>query len=155
MKVLTPDDVDHFLEKGFVRLRGCFTHEAAREYTRHLWDRLGYRPDDPSTWEQPSVHMESHLDIDVEEFAPKAYWAACDLVGDVYLLHPFVLHAKSQNIPRRPRIITNSTLFLAEPMRFNRPNLDDHSPVERAVLRALGVDRYDFAATGPRERVST
>ena len=76
-------------------------------------------------------------------------------VGDVYLLHPFVLHAKSQNILRRPRIITNSTLFLAEPMRFNRPDPDDHSPVERAVLRALGVDSYDFTATGPRTRVES
>ncbi|GAA0946844.1 hypothetical protein [Virgisporangium aurantiacum] len=282
MKVLTHDDVEHFLEKGYVRLRGCFTPAAAQEYARHIWERLGYRPDDPSTWERPSVHMASHRDIDVKEFAPRAWWAACDLVGgeermatdkpfpwtdgfivnlwqdadrpwrdpsadspgwhvdgaffrhyldspeqgllafvlwsdvvhrggatfvatdsvapvaryladhpdgclsggrpvdgvpvipyddlarqcsefieatgdigDVYLLHPMILHAKSQNVLRRPRVITNSTLFLSEPMRFNRPNVDDHSPVERAVLRALGVDRYDFVATGPRERRNT
>ena len=52
-----------------------------------------------------------------------------------------------------PRFITNSTLFLAEPMRFDRPDPADHSLVERAVLRALDVDSYDFAAAGPRERV--
>ena len=53
-----------------------------------------------------------------------------------------------------PRSITNSTLFLAEPMTFNRLDVAaDHSLVEQAVLRALGVDSYDFVATGPRERV--
>ena len=71
-------------------------------------------------------------------------------VGDVYLLHPFVLHAKSRNRLRRPRFITNPPLALAEPMRFDRP---DPSPVERAVLRALGVDSYAFAAAGPREEI--
>jgi hypothetical protein len=56
---------------------------------------------------------------------------------------------------RRPRFITNSTLFLAEPMRFDRPDPTDHSPVERAVLRALGVERDAFTATSPRTRVDT
>lgn len=74
-------------------------------------------------------------------------------VGDVYLIHPLVLHTMSPNVLRRPRFITNSTLRLAEPMRFNRPDPADHSPVERAILRALGVDRLDFTAAGPRERV--
>ena len=281
-EALTADDVRQFLEKGYVKLSGCFTREAADEHTRHIWDRLGYRADDPSTWERPSVHMASHQDIDVPTFAPKAWRAACELiggeermaagnpfpwtdgfivnlwqdadrpwapasptspgwhvdggffrhyldspeqgllavvlwsdvvprgggtfvatdsvgpvarflaahpggvlpgadpaddppgfpyadligqcgefveatgeVGDVYLLHPFVLHAKSQNVLRRPRFITNSTLFLDRPMRFDRPDPDDHSLVEQAVLRALGVDRYPFTATGPRARVES
>lgn len=74
-------------------------------------------------------------------------------IGDVYLIHPLVLHTMSPNVLRRARFITNSTLRLAEPMRFNRPDPADHSPVERAILRALGVDRLDFVATGLRERV--
>lgn len=276
-RVLARADVEQFLDKGFVRVRGCFTRAAAEEYSKHIWDRLGYDERDPSTWERPSAHMQGHRDIDVKTFAPRAWRAACELVGgaqrmraenpypwidafivnlwlggdrpweppsprlpgwhvdgrffrhyldspeqglltiplwsevvhqggatlvatdsigpvarfladhpegirpasaddgdrdgfpysdliaqctdfieatgdvgDVYLLHPLVLHTMSQNLLRRPRFITNATLVLAEPMRFNRPNLDDHSPVERAVLRALGVDRYDYAATGPR-----
>jgi len=76
-------------------------------------------------------------------------------VGDVYLLHPFVVHAKSQNVLRRPRFITNSTLFLRDPMRFDRPDPAAHSPVEQAILRALGVDRYAFHPTGPRARVES
>jgi len=38
-------------------------------------------------------------------------------------------------------------------MDFNRNHLADHSLVERAVLRALGVDRLTFRPTAPRERV--
>jgi hypothetical protein len=71
-------------------------------------------------------------------------------VGDVYLLHPYVLHAKSRNSLRRPRFITNPPLTLAEPMRFDRP---DPSPVERAVLRGLGVESYAFTPTAPREEI--
>jgi hypothetical protein len=37
-------------------------------------------------------------------------------------------------------------------MRFDRPD-GDYSPVERAILRALGTDRYTFTAAGPRTRV--
>ena len=74
-------------------------------------------------------------------------------VGDVYLLHPFVLHAKAQNVLRVPRYITNPPVHLVEPMRFDRADPDEFSLVERAVLRGLGVDRYPFTATGPREQL--
>ena len=35
-------------------------------------------------------------------------------------------------------------------MNFNRPSADDFSPVERAILRGLGVERLDFRPTRPR-----
>lgn len=72
--------------------------------------------------------------------------------GDVYLLHPYMLHTHSQNTVQVERIITNPPAMLKEPMNFNRPD-GAYSPVERAVLRALGVDRYDFQPTAPREGV--
>jgi hypothetical protein len=278
--VLTADDADHFLEKGYVVLRGCFSPAAAAEFTAGIWERLGYDEHDTSSWAEPSVHMPRRRRLDVREFAPKVWGAVCDLVGgaeriatdepyvwndsfivnlwegadrpwqppspsapgwhkdgdffrhyldspeqglltlvlwsdvahqggatfvatdsvapvarfladhpqgtypadypnrpddvpvmpyadlaaqcgefveatgepgDVYLLHPYILHAKAQNVLRRPRVITNPPLTLAEPMRFDRADPDDHSLVERAVLRALGVTRYEFAPAGPRE----
>jgi hypothetical protein len=69
--------------------------------------------------------------------------------GDVVLLHPFTLHATSQNVLGVPRFITNPPLALREPMRFDPPT----SPVERAVLRGLGVERLDFVPVAPRENV--
>jgi hypothetical protein len=282
-RVLTSEQVEHFLDKGFVVLRECFSRAAAAEFTGRLWDRLGYNRHDPTTWTEPLVHLPSRQALDVREFAPRAWDAVCDLVGgperiapdqpytwsdgfivnlwqgadqpwqpasaaaphwhkdgdffrhyldspeqglltlvlwsdvehqggatfvatdsvrpvarfladnpqgvyplrpavggdpdavllpyddliaqchdfveatgavgDVYLLHPYVLHAKSQNVLRVPRVITNPPLTLAEPLRFDRADPNDHSPVERAVLRALGTTRFPFTPTGPREPI--
>jgi hypothetical protein len=268
-QVLTDEQAEHFLEHGFVVVHDCFTPDAAAELTGSIWTRLGYDPDDQSTWAEPSIHMPSHRQLDVKEFAPKAWLAACDLVGgadrvqepfawgdgfivnlyqgadepwqpasaqspgwhkdgdffrhfldspeqglltlvlwsdvehqggatfvagdsvgpvaryladhpegvlpsefptrelvnqctnfaeatgrvgDVFLLHPFILHAKAQNNRRLPRFITNPPVHLAEPMRFDRSD-GDYSLVELAILRGLGVDRFDFAPTAPREGV--
>jgi hypothetical protein len=38
-------------------------------------------------------------------------------------------------------------------MHFDRTRPSEHSPVERAALYALGVDRFDFQRTGEREIV--
>jgi hypothetical protein len=71
--------------------------------------------------------------------------------GDVVLLHPYTLHATSQNVLGVSRIITNPALALREPMNFNRPKADDFSLVVQAVLRGLGADRLDFVPTAPRK----
>jgi hypothetical protein len=269
-QVLTTEQAEQFVERGFVAIRGCFTRDAAQEYTSTIWTRLGYSQDDPATWAEPSIHMPSHRSIDIRTFAPKAWGAVCDLlggaqriqsyewndafivnlwqggerpwqpasaaspgwhkdgdffrhfldspeqglltlvlwsdvrhqggatfvaadsvgpvarflaehpegayplafpytelvaqcgdfveatgeVGDVYLLHPFILHAKAQNVLRVPRYITNPPVHLIEPMRFDRADPDEFSLVERAVLRGLGVDQYPFTAAGPREQLT-
>lgn len=72
--------------------------------------------------------------------------------GDVYLLHPFVLHASSRNAMRLPRLITNPAVALQEPMNFDRAD-GNYSLVEQAILDGLGVDRLPFAPTAPRERI--
>jgi hypothetical protein len=269
-RVLTDEQAQHFLDEGYVVIRDCFSPQAAEEYTKTIWVRLGYDPNDPSTWAEPSIHMPTHREVDVKEFAPKAWDAVCDLVGgeeriarpytwgdgfivnlwqgadrpwsppsarstgwhkdgdffrhfldspeqglltlvlwsdvrhqggatfvaagsvgpvarflaarpegvlpggfpiaelagqcdefveatgrvgDVFLLHPYMLHAKAQNVLRRPRFITNPPVHLAEPMRFDRPDPADHSLIERAVLRGLGVDRCEFRPAAGREEV--
>ena len=269
-RVLSDDQVTHFLDKGYVVIHDCFPPEAAEEYTKTIWTRLGYARDDPSTWAEPAIHMPAHRYMDIKEFAPKAWDAVCDLlggedriaqpntwgdgfivnlwqgadrpwapaspqspgwhkdgdffrhfldspeqglltlvlwsdvrhqggatfvaadsvgpvarflaahpegvllsefpipaligqctdfveatgqVGDVFLLHPHVLHAKSQNVLRLPRFITNPPVALAAPMRFDRSDPGEFSLVERAVLRGLGVERLEFTPTAPREEV--
>ncbi len=42
----------------------------------------------------------------------------------------------------------------AEPMRFDRRSDGTaYSPMEQAVLRALGVDHYEFKPTAPRQKI--
>jgi ectoine hydroxylase-related dioxygenase (phytanoyl-CoA dioxygenase family) len=69
--------------------------------------------------------------------------------GDFYLLHPYLLHAVSQNVLRRARAISNILYVLREQMQFDRAD-GNYSPVEAAVLHGLGVDRYDFQLKGER-----
>lgn len=73
--------------------------------------------------------------------------------GDFYLLHPYLLHAVSQNILRRPRAISNLLYELNEPMKFDRAD-GNYSPVEEAILHGLGVDRFEFAITDTRYKGS-
>jgi hypothetical protein len=266
---LTDDQVEQFLTQGFVVIKSAFSREQAEYWSREVWTRLGYDPDDKSTWAQHRIHMPTLNPIAVQELAPRAYGAICELcggeerisparwgdgfivnlgeashttsweppsasvpgwhkdgdffrhfldspeqglltivlwsdvlpqggatfvaadsvpvlakflaahpegvrpdgfgfqnliaqcsqfleatgeAGDVYLMHPYLLHASSKNALRLPRLITNPPVHLKEPLRFNRPD-GDYSLVEAAVLRSLGVERYDFVPTAPRERI--
>jgi hypothetical protein len=73
--------------------------------------------------------------------------------GDVVLMHPYMLHATSQNVIKYGRLITSPPIALREPLQFDRADPRKYSPVERAVLRELGVDRFAFQRTGERELV--
>ena len=88
-QVLTQQQAAQFVEQGYVVIRGCFSREAAQEYTATIWTRLGYAQDDPATWAQPSIHMPSHRAIDIRQFAPKAWGAVCDLVGGAQRIQPY------------------------------------------------------------------
>ena len=72
--------------------------------------------------------------------------------GDVYLIHPFMVHAESQNTLRVPRVIANPGNSLFEPMNFDRSD-GRYSLVEEGVLRALEVKRLSFQASGARHQV--
>jgi Phytanoyl-CoA dioxygenase (PhyH) len=267
---LTAGQAEHFLERGFVTVRGAFDAASARQRLKDAWIRFGYDRDDPGSWAEKRIHLSSRTHVDARSFAPAAWRAATELAGgaqrvrlpwkwgdgfianlgvgddrpwqspsaavagwhkdgdffrhflnspeqallslvlwtdmlprgggtfvaadsvpvvarflarhpegvlpgdfdyaaligqcrdfveltgaagDVVLLHPYTLHATSQNVLGVARIITNPPLALREPMNFNRPDPGDFSLVERAVLRGLGVDRLDFAPAAPREDV--
>jgi len=90
------------------------------------------------------------------EFDTKALLSECKdfreatgEAGDFYLLHPFMLHAVSQNVLQRPRAISNVLYELNAPLQLNRPD-GDYSPIEAAILRGLGVGQFDFQPTEPR-----
>ncbi len=269
-RVITDEQADHFLTKGYVKIEDCFPESLAQEWTDFAFERLGYTREDPSTWTEERIHMPSMNKIDISIHAPRAFQAMCDVmggedrikipvffgdglianfslranepweppsaatpgwhkdgdwfrhfldtpeqglltlavwsnikpksggtfmaldsipfiarqlldhpegltpsegkwrqyidgckefveatgnIGDVFLVHPYMLHAASQNPSGRPRFITNPAISLKEPMNFSRKNPDDYSLVERVVLRALKVDSIDFKATGTRERL--
>lgn len=71
--------------------------------------------------------------------------------GDVVLAHPFMLHCGSDKIEESYRLITNPLIALNTPMNFNRADNFGYSPVELAILNALGVPRLAYARTSASE----
>jgi hypothetical protein len=47
---LSPEQIDHFIKHGWVKLSNCFTKEQADGLQKNLWTRLGMDPNDRSTW---------------------------------------------------------------------------------------------------------
>ncbi|KAK7754228.1 hypothetical protein SLS62_003805 [Diatrype stigma] len=77
-------------------------------------------------------------------------------IGDVYLMHPLMMHCATSNALRRVRIITNPPVSLREPHCFDRPD-GQYSLVEQKTLRALGrgpdAPLEGWRITAPREPV--
>lgn len=75
-------------------------------------------------------------------------------VGDVFLLHPFMLHSASNNKLRELRIITNPPVSLREPFQLQR---DDgaYTAVEQKTLNEVGMPKGigEWKVTSPRERI--
>jgi len=271
-RILSDAEIEQFIARGFVRLSGCFSRELARDWTSRACERLYCSLDDPATWPVGRLRSPESQRVPFESIAPRAWQAACELVGgaeralsctwgdgfiinfgredfawqppsptiypdwqiwhkdgdffrhfldspeqgllvigvfsdiaergggtylacdsvghiarflaehpegvlprgtpadeiigkcqdfveatgnigDVYLMHPYMLHTRSVNVSQQARFIINPPVKLREPMCFARPQLRDHSPVERGVLRALGVERHEFVLTHPREAI--
>lgn len=58
--------------------------------------------------------------------------------GDVVLMHPYTVHASSPNTGTVVRILANKPVWFPEPMNLDRQNTADYSPVERAIVAAIG-----------------
>jgi hypothetical protein len=58
--------------------------------------------------------------------------------GDVILMHPLTVHASSPNTGNRVRVLANKPVWFREPMNLDRQNGADYSPVERAIVAAIG-----------------
>ncbi|KAJ3807110.1 hypothetical protein F5876DRAFT_48737 [Lentinula aff. lateritia] len=80
-KYLSPEQVDHFLEQGFIVIRNGFTEERAADWTKTIWIRLNLDPNDKSTWDRERIHMPWHRKEKVATFAPKVWDAMQDLLG--------------------------------------------------------------------------
>ena len=76
-------------------------------------------------------------------------------VGDVYLLHPLMLHSATHNALRNIRIITNPPVSLKSPFCFDRED-GDYSLVERKTMDCIGGQEKlkGWKITMPREGVS-
>ncbi|KAJ5802690.1 uncharacterized protein N7503_005140 [Penicillium pulvis] len=78
---LSPEQVTHFMQYGYVRVPECFSRDKAAAWTADVWTRLGFSPTDKATWKTECTHMPEHKEVSVKTFAPKAWSAICELLG--------------------------------------------------------------------------
>ncbi|MFI1166181.1 phytanoyl-CoA dioxygenase family protein [Streptomyces sp. NPDC020801] len=72
--------------------------------------------------------------VEASAHRPLAY--ATGRPGDVYLCHPFLVHAAQPHHGTRPRFMAQPPLYPAVPYELDRPD-GDHSAVEFAIRRGL------------------
>ncbi|CCM02483.1 uncharacterized protein FIBRA_04583 [Fibroporia radiculosa] len=87
-KYLTQEDVEFFMENGYIVIKQAFTPEKAAEWTKDMWVRLGLDPTDKTTWDRERIHMPWHKREPVAAFAPKAWDAMADLLGGEERIDP-------------------------------------------------------------------
>ncbi|KAF2026818.1 hypothetical protein EK21DRAFT_73289 [Setomelanomma holmii] len=78
---LSQEQIDHFLEHGWIKLSNCFSKEQAASLQKTLWTRLGMDPEDISTWHTERTNMPFFNEFLVSDFAPKAWAGICSLLG--------------------------------------------------------------------------
>lgn len=80
---LSAEQVYGFIKNGFVRLEAAFPRSVADDCVRHLWAKIGCRPDLRSTWTRPVIR---HPSLDAAPFTqavntPRLHGAFNQLVG--------------------------------------------------------------------------
>jgi len=78
---LSDEQIKQFLDKGYIRISEAFTKEQAAWMLKDVWVRLGANPNDKSTWPM-KTHLPRQRSVLVKDFAPKAWGAIVDLLGD-------------------------------------------------------------------------
>jgi hypothetical protein len=72
-KYLSPEERQHFVEHGWLRVPNAIKPQYVKEYNSWLWDRLGWDEHDKSTWTADYLKMPKHREVPVEEFSPDAW----------------------------------------------------------------------------------
>ncbi|MDX1932148.1 MAG: hypothetical protein SFU56_06060 [Capsulimonadales bacterium] len=79
--VLSDEQKQDFIEKGYIVLRGAFDGEEAKAWVNDELRRAGYDPDDASTWTKPYLRLPTVRRESLATFAPAAWAASCELMG--------------------------------------------------------------------------
>ncbi|CDO77618.1 hypothetical protein BN946_scf184946.g11 [Trametes cinnabarina] len=80
-KRLTPEQREHFLQHGWVKIPKAVKEEYVKAFTENVWIRLGFDPNDKSTWMKEKIHMPRHREVPTKNFMPRAWDAMCELLG--------------------------------------------------------------------------
>jgi hypothetical protein len=134
--MLSQAEIGAFVADGFVAVRGALPGAVLDACRAETWSALGDRGvlrDDPLTWRHPVVRILKPAGRAGMSFTRAAGLAAeasadrrTELVtgeaGDVFLCHPFLVHAASwPHTGRHPRIMAQPGVALHDSFPWSRP----------------------------------
>ena len=96
-QVLTDEQAQHFIEKGYVTVKGCLDRDLAKRWTDEAYGRLGYDPNDRSTWTKDIVWMDRNHVAPIRELSPKAWGALCDVCGGEDRIETKIMEIESEH----------------------------------------------------------
>ena len=159
--MLSEDEIGAFLADGYVAVRGAVPAPVIAACQDVIWaelDRQGVRREDPATWAAPRPG--SHRDVppilapagdEGMPWLPAAQQAArasahrptaqaTGQAGDVFLCHPFLVHAASwPHRGRFPRMIAQPGVALYGQYALLPGPGETPPPVEQAILGSLAA----------------
>ncbi|KAF2707389.1 hypothetical protein K504DRAFT_458829 [Pleomassaria siparia CBS 279.74] len=117
-----------------------FVAKHLHEHPEGVSPRMATRAQNPG-FEEGKQGLEWFNDL-AASMPDDAFVEVTGVVGDVYLLHPLMLHSANNNMLRRVRVITNPPVSIQEPFCFDRQD-GKYSVVERKTLKALGKESLE------------
>src|SRR6185503_17446965 len=81
LQVLSPQDLDRFVEQGYLVVSDCFAPSVALEWCEWCEERVRTLPPDFPALSGRNSELPPLITVNAEELAPKAWAAACDLAG--------------------------------------------------------------------------
>ena len=78
---LTQLEREHFLEHGYVLLKGVFPRDWALNEVREQFAANGMDADKPETWREPRMSLAPTKSLPIAEIAPRLRAAACEILG--------------------------------------------------------------------------
>ena len=59
MPLLTPTEIEQFIDKGYVVIRNAFPRELAEAILPWVWEQMALSPTDRTAWTKPSIHLKT------------------------------------------------------------------------------------------------
>ena len=85
---LTPEEREFFVQHGWLKVKNAIDRKYVDLWLSDLWTRLGWDPDDKSTWREEFLKMPRHREVPAQEFCPKAWAKILEIVGGEDKLDP-------------------------------------------------------------------
>ncbi|KAM0460168.1 hypothetical protein ACHAPV_004957 [Trichoderma viride] len=85
---LTSEECAHFVEHGWLKVENAIKPEYLHGWMENLWTRLGYDPEDKSTWKETYMKLPRHREVSVSEFCPDAWNKIIEIVGGEEKIDP-------------------------------------------------------------------